>query len=83
MTAEPKVKNSTTVSSAITGPNVTKCTHNVDKSLPLNLFKSEVRSSKPFRNAGDINEDIYADVADLDSKLDAMATSLSDRKKTV
>jgi len=56
--------------------NVTKFIQNVDKSLPVNHFKSEMQSSKPFQNTGVMNEGAYADFADLTIKLVAIVMSI-------
>jgi len=40
----------------VTGPNVTKFVCNIRKSLPFNIFKSELRSFNLFWNAGATNQ---------------------------
>jgi len=53
----------------VTGPNLTKFTYNVAKSLPLNLLKSELRYSNLFGNARVSNEGECADFVDFDHKI--------------
>jgi len=51
------------INSRVTGPNLTKFIYNVEKSLPLNPLKSELRYSNPFQNARATNEGVQADFA--------------------
>ena len=44
----PQIVNS--VNSGVTGPNVTKIVHDVEKFILLNLLKSELRYCNPFSN---------------------------------
>ena len=64
------------VNSEVSGPNLIKFLHNVEKLLPFNLLKSDLRCCNPFRNASVPNEGASANFANLATKLVAMATSL-------
>jgi len=57
------------VNSGVTEPNVTKFIHNIENSLPLNILKSELWSSKPFRNAVATEEGEKADLAGFVHKI--------------
>jgi len=57
------------LNSEVAGPKFTKCLHDVARQLQMNLSKSELRYSTPFKDAKVTNEGELADLVHFNPKI--------------